>query len=140
MYSLHKKWSFLLRISSVNCDMWLNQQETADLVTFAEEILNEKLHFFGALVCFGFMLDELRFWRERIGIVNGKNLNKKTTSSVTFWRYLKLIRFFTVVKFSGKAFWRKASSRLSVFVFLPHINIEIRLLMLCIKMNTCNTF
>ena len=74
------------------------------MVTFAEEILNEKLHFFGALVCFGFMLDELRFWRERIGIVNGKNLNKKTTSSVTFWRYLKLIRFFTVVKFSGKAF------------------------------------
>ena len=25
--------------------MWPNQQETADFVTFAEEILNEKLHF-----------------------------------------------------------------------------------------------
>ena len=84
--------------------MWLNQQETADLVTFAEEILNEKLHFFCAVVCFEFMLGELRFWRERIGIVNGKNLNRKTTSSVTLWCYLKLIRFFTVVNFSGKVF------------------------------------
>ena len=26
--------------------MWPNPQETADLVTFTEEILNEKLHFF----------------------------------------------------------------------------------------------
>ena len=34
--SLYKKWSFLLRISSV----------TADLVTVTEEILNGKLHFF----------------------------------------------------------------------------------------------
>ena len=25
--------------------MWPNQQDTADLVIFAEEILNEKLHF-----------------------------------------------------------------------------------------------
>ena len=25
--------------------MWLNPQETADLVTFTKEILNEKLHF-----------------------------------------------------------------------------------------------
>ena len=25
--------------------MWLNPQETADLVTFTEEILNGKLHF-----------------------------------------------------------------------------------------------
>ena len=35
---LHKKWSFPLRISSVNV-------ETADLVTFTEEILNGKLYF-----------------------------------------------------------------------------------------------
>ena len=27
--------------------MWPDRQETADLVTFAEEILNGKLHFFG---------------------------------------------------------------------------------------------
>ena len=26
--------------------MWLNPQETADLVTFTEEILNGKLHFY----------------------------------------------------------------------------------------------
>ena len=37
---LHKK-SFSLKISSVNVSL----QETADLVTFTEEILNGKLHF-----------------------------------------------------------------------------------------------
>ena len=40
--TLHKKWSFPFRISSVNVN---NPQETADLVTFTEEILNGKLHF-----------------------------------------------------------------------------------------------
>ena len=35
----HKKWSFPFRISSVNV------QETADLVTFTEEILKGKHHF-----------------------------------------------------------------------------------------------
>ena len=35
--------------------MWPNPQETADLVTFTEEILNRKLHFFVqwySLTCF----------------------------------------------------------------------------------------
>ena len=36
--TLHKKWSFTLRISSVNVT-------PADLVTLTEEILNGKLHF-----------------------------------------------------------------------------------------------
>ena len=40
--TLHKKWSFPLRISSANI---LIPQETGDLVTFTEEILNRKLHF-----------------------------------------------------------------------------------------------
>ena len=30
--------------------MWPNPQETADLVTFTEEILNGKLHFLGSLL------------------------------------------------------------------------------------------
>ena len=38
--SLHKKWSLLSRISSVNVTL-----ETTDLVTFAEEILNRKFCF-----------------------------------------------------------------------------------------------
>ena len=37
--TLHKKWNFPLRISSVD------PKETADLVTFTEEILNAKLNF-----------------------------------------------------------------------------------------------
>ena len=42
--SLHKKWSVPLRISSLNMTK-SNPQCSADLVTFTEEILNEKLHF-----------------------------------------------------------------------------------------------
>ena len=41
-HSLHKNWRFLLRISSLN---ERNPQESADLATFTEEILNGKLHF-----------------------------------------------------------------------------------------------
>ena len=40
-----KKWSFLLRISS----MWPNPQESVDLVTFTGETLNGK-HFFCAVM------------------------------------------------------------------------------------------
>ena len=39
IYSLHKKWSFPVRISSVRIS-------PADLVTFTKEILHGKLHFF----------------------------------------------------------------------------------------------
>ena len=41
--SLHKKWNFPLRISSVNTTP--NPQFPADLVTFTEEVLDGKLHF-----------------------------------------------------------------------------------------------
>ena len=41
-YTLHKWWRFPLQISSVNGP---DPQETADLITFTEEILNGKLHF-----------------------------------------------------------------------------------------------
>ena len=50
-YALHKKWSFPLRISSVNVT---KSQETADLVTFTEEILDGKVHF---LCNYGFHVD-----------------------------------------------------------------------------------
>ena len=46
-HTLHKIWTqkmkFSIRISSVI--VWPNPHETADLVTFTEEILNRKLHF-----------------------------------------------------------------------------------------------
>ena len=42
--SLHKKWSFLLRTSSVNVTKSVTQ-ETVDLITFTEEIVNGKLLF-----------------------------------------------------------------------------------------------
>ena len=40
--AVHKKWSFPLKISSVNVTI---PQFAADLVTFTEEIFNGKLHF-----------------------------------------------------------------------------------------------
>ena len=40
--SLHKKWSFPLKIPPVN----KNPQETVDLDTYTDEILNRKLSFF----------------------------------------------------------------------------------------------
>ena len=45
MMSLHKKWSFPPRVSSVN-DQIRKYDQTADLVTFNEEILKGKFHFF----------------------------------------------------------------------------------------------
>ena len=47
--TLHKKWSFPLWISSVHTT---KSAETADLVTFAEEILNGKLHFLCSAISF----------------------------------------------------------------------------------------
>ena len=41
--TLHKQWSFLLKISSV---IWPNSQETVDLVTFTEKVLGGKFRFF----------------------------------------------------------------------------------------------
>ena len=41
--TLHKQWSFLLKISSV---IWPNSLETANLVTFTEKILSGKFSFF----------------------------------------------------------------------------------------------
>ena len=40
--SLHKKWSFPLKISSVNVNRCT---QTADLVIFTEDVINRKLHF-----------------------------------------------------------------------------------------------
>ena len=45
--------------------MWPNPQETADLVTFIEEILNEKVHFFVQCINFSqftFSLFQITFW------------------------------------------------------------------------------
>ena len=42
--ALHKKWSFPLRISSVN-------ETRSDLVTFTEDILNGQLHFLYSVRC-----------------------------------------------------------------------------------------
>ena len=42
MFSLHKKRSFLWRVSLANVT---KSAVSADLVTFIEEILHEKLHF-----------------------------------------------------------------------------------------------
>ena len=40
--------------------MWLNPQETVDLVTFTEEILNEKLHILSSVISHKFDW----YWKE----------------------------------------------------------------------------
>ena len=53
--ALHKKWSFSLRISSVNV--------TADMVTFTEKILNWKLYFLcSAVLIFQFIVVKQLVW------------------------------------------------------------------------------
>ena len=64
---LHKKWSFPLRISSVNVTAENaghagNLQKNADLVTFTEEILNGKIHF----LCSENNCRQLKFWKLRV--------------------------------------------------------------------------
>ena len=57
--TLHIKWSCPLRISSVNVT---NPQETADLVTFTEEILNVQLHFLCSVMNFLERGNTIFFW------------------------------------------------------------------------------
>ena len=45
--TLHKKWSFSLRFSSVSV---ISSSGTANLVKFTGEILNEKLHFLSSAI------------------------------------------------------------------------------------------
>ena len=47
LISLHKKWSFSLKVSSVNVN-----KSARNFYTFTEEILNEKLHFLVKFVLF----------------------------------------------------------------------------------------
>ena len=57
--TLHKKWSFPLRISSVN----------ADLVTFTEEILNGKLYFLcSARVSLKYFVNGCSNYCEKLGV------------------------------------------------------------------------
>ena len=71
--TLHKKWSFPLRISSVNVT---NPQETTDLVTFTKEILSEKLHYLFSVKC-----GKQRFMQSRAKV---KPRSSKIKQSVDF--------------------------------------------------------
>ena len=91
MDTLHKKWSFPWGNSSENVGP--NPQETADLVTFTEEILNGKIHFLGGdsnswLYTIGckfiivgwvihfWMLNDFNFvWLETFAILVDKKIN-----------------------------------------------------------------
>ena len=60
LLSLHKKWSFPLRISSVNVT---KLEFPADLVIFTEEIVNGKLHFLCSAFLNFSVADDLNcFW------------------------------------------------------------------------------
>ena len=89
-YALHKKWSFPLRISSVN---------PADLVTFTDEFLTGKLHFLRSdvlatcsrYVCISYLkrlesyslYQDIKVWR-RLGWIFSKGLFLQTTMDKMF--------------------------------------------------------
>ena len=52
--------------------MWTNPQETADLLTFTEEILNEKLHFLWVHI-FQKYLQQVGSFDAQIAILRYKN-------------------------------------------------------------------
>ena len=54
-FTLHKKWSFPLRISSINLT---KSAGNCDLVTFTEEILHGKFHFLCSVSFCGFLYSE----------------------------------------------------------------------------------
>ena len=58
--------------------MWPNPQETANLVTFTEEILNRKLHFLCIVLCLGGSLLKLRRVFPAVHFVN-KNVTQERT-------------------------------------------------------------
>ena len=72
--------------------MWLNPQETADLVSFTEEILNGKLHF----LCSDYTTIHMYVVLESMASLLVATLNPKTPSVykmvkrfIKNWQYLK---------------------------------------------------
>ena len=82
--TLHKKWTFSLKISSVKIP--------ADLVTFTEGILNRELHFLSSGICCKIFEREIFL---RFGTVSG--LKKKSID----WKYLQQFRNFWKVQCKG---------------------------------------
>ena len=82
--------------------MWPNPQETADLVTFTEEILNEKLHFCAVhLKEFTLMFHDIDF----SSVVFLKSLERKGKT---------LLLLLPELTFQKNFFFRKSPSKLGV--------------------------
>ena len=64
-----QKTKFSIKDFFSKCDQ---PQETADLVSFTEEILDGKLHFLYSVLC----LEELLFWSSQYSLLHGKNICK----------------------------------------------------------------
>ena len=61
--------------------MWTNPQETADLVTFTEEILNEKLHFLGSVTLVFFTQSQM----DKAHFITNFSASDKTYNSKFFF-------------------------------------------------------
>ena len=92
--SLHKKWNFPLRISSVNAT---KLAETADLVTFTEEIGNGKLQFFvRCLLLFSYTI--FIFLQFDIGIDKCEIITRKPVQSgLIFTNWSRRINIFRII-------------------------------------------
>ena len=61
--------------------MWPKPQDTADLITFTEEILNGKLHF----LCSATLSEWINIWMEEINCDESKKSYSKVTSSTKWY-------------------------------------------------------
>ena len=92
--------------------MWQNPQETADLVTYTEEILNGKLHFLCnfSFFCWEAWFKPVKLWRNAF-----KKLNKSSGESIhlIFWPSYNFQSKFYLMFYVRKSLFRFYMSFLS---------------------------
>ena len=89
--------------------MWTNPQETVDLVTFTEEILNRKLHFLcsasSILICFLKKNLSVSFLEKRKTKLSSDELNINVVFIKTVESYIKDDELYSLIDF-GKLWIR----------------------------------
>ena len=91
--------------------MWPDPQQTADLITFTEEILNWEIHF----LCVGSLFSTppskevkltTKYLKFSMGNLNGKSKYEDNSHNETFWSYCWLVMYNLLL--------------FQMFLYLPH--------------------
>ena len=125
LITMHKKWRFPLRTSSVNMSKY---EVSADLVTFTEEILNDKLHFLCSvnhflilLECLGVTFRHISDEVASIYLLKINNRNTRTKSEICS----KL-----TIKTPEQRHWRRSGVFIANFEHILHFVLVFLLLTL----------